>query len=358
MIGAQYYKPIYYIILVICTLISLSNIESDRERNEKKSTFLLCLFMILFIGLRPVSLKYFVDMYGTAMQFSLWVHEQVRFSFTEQNLIYDNLRINMATLGFSYTSFFLIIAAIYFGGIYYICCRIFRSNQLIAFVVCLSAFSAFSYATNGIKAGSAASVFLVAMALYHNDRKLISILVSILSIGFHHSMVLPVFAFIVCMLIKQDKIYFYIWVICLMLALLKVTYFQDLFATISSDAGNEHAAGYLTGIGKATKGFRIDFIIYSAVPIILGRWISYLGAEKSESYQYILNLYTLVNAIWMLCMYAEFTNRIAYLSWFMYPIVLIYPLLNEDYLYQDTRLMKIFVYGHLCFTLFLEFIYY
>jgi hypothetical protein len=127
---------------------------------------------------------------------------------------------------------------------------------------------------------------------------------------------------------------------------------------MTADVGNEHAADYLTGVGQATKGFRIDFILYSAVPILLGRWLSFKNFTKSQQYQFILNVYTLVNSIWMLCMYAEFTNRIAYLSWFMYPIVLIYPFINEEYLSHKVGLMKIFVCGHLFFTLFMEIIYY
>ena len=358
MIGAQYYEPIYYSIITIGTFITLSNIDCIDERESNRFPLLLCCMLILFIGLRPVSQKYFVDMYGTAMQFSLWAQDSVRFSFDVQNLLYDNLRLNMATLGFTYKPFFLLIAAIYFGGIYYVCSRMFNTRSLLPFFVCLAAFSTFSFATNGVKAGSAASVFLIAMALQHDGKRLASLIVAILSIGFHHSMVLPVFAFAVCLYIKKDKLYFYIWVFCSLLAFFHITYFQDLFATITADAGNEHAAEYLTGVGQATKGFRIDFILYSAVPIIFGRWLSFMEIDKSEQYQYILNVYTLVNSIWMLCMYAEFTNRIAYLSWFMYPIVLIYPFINEDYLSRKTGLMKIFVCGHLFFTLFMEIIYY
>jgi hypothetical protein len=60
----------------------------------------------------------------------------------------------------------------------------------------------------------------------------------------------------------------------------------------------------------------------------------------------------------MLCMYAEFTNRIAYLSWLMLPIVLIYPLLNEDWGSGQYKTFQWVALGHLAFTLFLNYIYY
>ena len=60
----------------------------------------------------------------------------------------------------------------------------------------------------------------------------------------------------------------------------------------------------------------------------------------------------------MLCMYAEFTNRIAYLSWFMYPFVLIYPLVCENWGTQKYRTLSKFMLLHLGFTLFMQIIYY
>ena len=60
----------------------------------------------------------------------------------------------------------------------------------------------------------------------------------------------------------------------------------------------------------------------------------------------------------MLCMYANFTNRIAYLSWFLYPIVLIYPYLNEDWGVNKYKIFSMVVFLHLSFTLFMSVIYY
>ena len=104
-------------------------------------------------------------------------------------------------------------------------------------------------------------------------------------------------------------------------------------------------------------GFRIDFVLYSAVPIVLGL----IAIEKkfivSEKYYFLLNLYTLVNALWLLCMYSDFTNRIAYLSWLLLPIVLIYPILNEEWEGAKYKLFQWVAYIHLAFNLFMVLIY-
>lgn len=56
-------------------------------------------------------------------------------------------------------------------------------------------------------------------------------------------------------------------------------------------------------------------------------------------------------------MYSDYTNRIAYLSWFMYPIVLIYPFLNEEWEGPQYKYFQWVAYGHMAFNLFMAFIY-
>ena len=70
-------------------------------------------------------------------------------------------------------------------------------------------------------------------------------------------------------------------------------------------------------------------------------------------------MYLTCNGIWMLCMYAQFTNRIAYLSWFMYPILLVYPcyaIVDKNHPLVLVRQKVVLL--HLAFTLFMDLIYY
>lgn len=133
------------------------------------------------------------------------------------------------------------------------------------------------------------------------------------------------------------------------------------YQTSLADFTDEQGAGYLLSAGSdlgGQTGFRIDFVVYSAMPVIMGYWVIIKQKIESEMYQFLLNLYLVTNSVWMLCMYANFTNRIAYLSWFLYPIVLIYPLLNLEIIPDQYKLLKKVVFAHLGFTLFMHFIYY
>ena len=154
-----------------------------------------------------------------------------------------------------------------------------------------------------------------------------------------------------------DKYYFYIWLFCLIISSLHINFFQFLLASYA----DEQAQGYLNPdeLGNTyITGFRFDFVLYSAVPVWIG-YKKYRNQYNSKVYWLLLNLYVLTNSIWMLCMYASYTNRIAYLSWFLYPWVLLYPFVdNKGNLRLSKKRLLAIINGHFAFTLFMTFVYF
>ena len=296
---------------------------------------------------------------GYAELYDVLSETSYSFNWRTDNLIFDNLFFFLSTHSVDIKYFFLFIAAIYFGCMAYSCSSFFPRDKTASMLVYLGAISTYTYSVNGIKVGAATSLFLVALALFEKRRWILMVLFVLLSWGFHHAMILPIAALIVCLFIKNPRFFLLFWVICLILSALHVTFFQHLLSGFAEEQG----AMYLLGKGETIRrdilgGFRIDFIIYSAAPIVLG-WVAYFKMHiRSRRYTFLLNLYVLTNAIWLLCMYAEFTNRIAYLSWMMLPVVLIYPLLNEEWGKTQYRAFMWVAFGHLAFTLFMQYIYY
>ena len=59
----------------------------------------------------------------------------------------------------------------------------------------------------------------------------------------------------------------------------------------------------------------------------------------------MLSLYILVNAFWLLVIRIPYTDRFAYLSWFLIPFILIYPLsLDKVFKNQNSILACIVLY--------------
>ena len=226
-------------------------------------------------------------------------------------------------------------------------------------MVFLGAFSTFSYGTNGTKAGDAAALFLCALA-YRNDKPIFASLLALASWGFHHSMSPCVLAFFIVWFYSKPRYFFYFWLTCLVLSAAHITFFQNLFASYSDTKGAsyldvENMAGW-----DGKSGFRLDFVIYSFMPVVVGYYAVFRKKIDNVKYNRLLSTYLLMNGLWLLCMYAGFTNRIAYLSWFMYPIVLIYPLLDKECNWGKSRYKTVAVFAglHLGFTLFMNLIYY
>lgn len=363
MISAAYYQTIYLILVTLMTLVAYSQYQRRNGLREFKHTTTdamagaLVLFMILFIGFRPVSGRYFVDMVSYVTYYNVFYEgEPFHFDWYTENLLFDNLFAWWGSEQLGYTSFFVFIAAIYFGAAYLGIRKLFPNHRLTAYLVFLAAFSTFSYGTNGIKAGAAASLFIWAMGYRENLKVCIPLI--LLSWGFHHSMVMVVAGFVFTLFVKNPKYYFAGWVFCFVMAALHITAFQHFFSGFTTEQG----AGYLLteGSSDGTKGgFRIDFILYSAMPVLVGYYAVFKKKMSlSPLYKDLLNLYLVLNGIWMLCMYAQFTNRIAYLSWFLYSIVLIYPFLQEQWGKSRYKTFGLVMLGHLGFTLFMNLVYY
>lgn len=356
---ALLYEPIYLIVVVLLTFMAMGQysqkaIENQVRRNTSQSeiAFILAIAFSLAIGLRPQS-KVFVDMMNYVQMYNVNRGEVFTFDWGLDNKIYDNLFLFWASNDIGITSFFLLIAFVYFMGIFIASKKMFPKDTLLAYVMYLGAFSTFSYSVNGAKAGAAAALFLVALA--YRERAMVSILIALLSYGAHHSMQVVVVAYILTFFFKNPKHYLYGWLVCFMMGLLHITFFQEFFGGLTDEQG----AGYLLNDSPdEISGFRIDFILYSALPIFLGYRIINKYKIQSKFYIQIINLYTLTNSVWLLCLYGTSINRIAYLSWLMYPFVLLYPFVNLVWSNRQMGYLKYVVYGHLGFTLFMQFIYY
>lgn len=358
---ASIYQYVYITIIAILSISIISAYKLHRGSFEyhypikRTNEILLVVFLIVFIGLRPISESVFFDMTAYAKFYYQYEGNAFEFNWNTDNKIFDNLYLFWSSAKLGATNLFLFLATLYFGCSYIGIRKLFPKHTLPAYLVFLAAFSTFSYATNGMKAGVAASIFIMALGFRH--KIWLSLIFAIVSLGFHHSMVLPIAGFIVTMIIKKPKWYFYGWFFCLLMATLHITYFQNLFGGMTDDQG----AGYLLVTTDNTLGgirFRPDFILYSAMPVWIGYQFEMKKKITSKIYSSLLHFYLVTNGIWMLCMYASFNNRIAYLSWFVYPIVLIYPFLYVDNSKEKYVKFSKSVKYHLLFTLFMEFVYY
>lgn len=365
------YQLVYLLIVSIATFIAIGGYKAkiipnfavyySRKSNWKySSALILAIAFILLIGLRAEDGQFADSLNYRTYYYTFYEGVPFHFDRNAENVLFDNLFAWWGSCKLGVSSFFFLMASLYFGCMLVACMRFFPKDTYIGFLCYLAAFSTFSYSCNGIKAGAAASIFLLAVSYYRNWAVCIPLM--LISWGFHHSMVMPIAAFVISHFYRNPKHFFYAWAACVLMSALHVSYFQMFFASLAAESGDSHGANYLLSTsasewgGKA--GFRIDFLIYSAMPVIVGYIAVFKKNLQSNMYNLLLRLYLTTNAIWLLCMYVEFNNRIAYLSWLLYPIVLIYPFLNLNWSRTQLKLFSQVTLYHLGFTLFMNLIYY
>ena len=363
MINPLYYQDFYIAIVSLLTVIAIaaySRYHDDRLYSDARpglsfAALALTIAVILFIGYRPVS-GVFVDMMNYREAYLSIRHNSFIFKSDAQNFLFDNVLTWMASSGMPLQWFYVMCAAVNFGLLFLACRKLFPQDTFLAIIVYLGAFSTFSYATNGLKAGMAASAFLCAIA--YKRHWLVATMFMLISLGIHHSMTLCIGAYLCAYFYTNTKVYLWMWVIAVILAVLNFTAIQDFFASLTDESG----AGYLASKNAADwggkSGFRLDFLIYSAMPVAIGYYAIIRCRLRSKMYSFIFNTYLVANTVWMLCMHANFTNRIAYLSWLMLPIVMIYPYLRCHFVRGQYRKLNYVVMGHLLFTLAMSYLYY
>jgi len=86
--------------------------------------------------------------------------------------------------------------------------------------------------------------------------------------------------------------------------------------------------------------FRWDFVAYSALAVLVGYYFIFRRKFDDKYYQWIYNLFLTMNAFWILIIRAGYSNRFAQISWFIMPIVLIYPMMKQRFWLNHEKMMS------------------
>ena len=333
MIGPQYYHPIFLYTVILLTAVLCyrmgrkSYTALHKPANNLLAAILLCTAFAFFLGMRPHSGYYFGD---TGMYVHLYSSIQSGFVGSNSKDEWVWFKIMELTSDILDASGYLtLVCVLYFGFSLWASSRLIPNNPLMAMLFVMGAFSFFSYATNGIRNGLACAMVLTFLSYINGNirDKIIGAVIAFFAIGIHKTTMLPIGMAVVSMfIVRKFKTAYSFWILSILISLVAGGAVTALFASL----GFDDRLSYLTVEVDASKfshtGFRLDFLLYSMMPIVLGYYVVIRRGIADRTYLLLLNTYTLSNAFWVMVIRASYTNRFAYLSWFMYPIVLAYPL--------------------------------
>jgi hypothetical protein len=341
-IPAQYYSPIFYNALLFLIIIASFKLIADSapvyysNKNKSTSSIILLIILLFFIGLRPISV-YFGDMGVYYSQFT--DYERGENLYVSKDIFW-HMFVNYCSKIMTSKVFFFTCTALYILPIYLACKRWFNGNMYILFLMFIASFSFFAYGTNGIRNGIATSLFMYGLVL---DKKLLKYGIFSLALLFHGSIIIPFAAYIITLYYKKPKYYLFGWLAAIPLSIVLGSFWEQFFTTLGF--GNQ-GLDYLTDNQFADQfaytGFRWDFVIYSSVAVFAGYYFIIKKKFQDKHYHQIFNIYVTVNAFWILIIRASFSNRFAYLSWFLMAIIIFYPFFKQRFFKnQNIRLAAI-----------------
>ncbi len=346
---------IYYHLFFVITLLTVLFIREQSVPIPQKNTswpilcWLMALTAIILIAFEPIP-------WGTSADREYYTNEFLELQSGHYKMEIDNDPLFTLYLKFlgnitSYWGMFFVTAFIYVRNYYVTAKRLVPEQTFILFLMMLNAFMFYAYGTNTTRAGFAVSFILLGMT----QQKMISQLL-LLAIGVlcHFSMIIPALAFLIAKYFDKTNLYIKLWFLSILLSIFFGDYFEHFFAGF--EEVDERAGRYLNieeMDSSYNTGFRIDFILYSCVPMLLGYYYIYKRRFQDSTYKLLYNTYILANIFWILVIRANFSDRFAYLSWFLYPILLIYPLLKTPLLRNQNKRIALIILLQEAFTYFM-----
>ena len=354
------YYPIYInicLFLVLFTILHTRVVPMESPKNLSFiniSGLLLLAFLVLYIGLRPIH-----PIFGDTVNYVV-TYSNYQIGLPIKNAEDYGWHVFMKALApyMSIHAFFTIISFIYIFPLYKISTTYFKEYWYYAFLMFVVSFSFWTYSVNGIRNGAACSLFL--WGLCYEKRKILMVMFFGFALLFHKTLFLPILAYLATYFYNNPKFYFKGWLMCIPLSLVLGGVWISLFSSLGF--ADDRLSGYLSSSSEegtfSATGFRWDFLFHSAFAVFVGWYFVVKKGFSDALYNRLLNTYLICNGFWVLVIRANFSNRFAYLSWFMMAIVIIYPLLKKNFFKNQHALLGNIILAYFSFTYLMFYLYY
>lgn len=361
---------IFYVavlLLVIPTVLNLSTTE-DRIITEQNSyrgflpTLIVFIAIILFWGFRTKFGWYPGDtipyLWGWDLSANDASYAQVKAQGDEW--IWVAIQRFVRSLGGDFAAFCTFTVILYVGIMTWAAHRFINSHLWLVFLFLISSFSFSQYGVNGVRNGIATSLVMLGIS-FLAEKNLrgyaVALFTFVAGYYIHHSIYLSaICALLAAFLIKKPKTAIIIWSLAIPVSLVVGNAAGNFFSALGFDDRMEKyfvAFQQQDMSGFAFTGFRWDFLLYSAMPVLMIWYTTVKRNFEDRTYNIIAVTYLLANAFWILVIRAAFSNRFAYLSWFLYPIVIAYPLLRFHLWDDQDRKTALILLAYEAFTFFM-----
>ena len=365
MFNLSYTETYLYVAFAVAMIIvnkyisSSGNTVMKQQRDNMLLPFAICVVLAFWLGFRPFSAE-FGDSYQYALGFDGLEPYNVKFSW-DGEWFWAWLQVFCKMLGMDHSGFFTVVYFFYVLSALF-AVKIFMPNKtMLGMAFVWTSLMYFSFGVNGLRNGMACHMLLLGFALILKGQMWIlpGVGFFLLAFGTHRSTMLPIAAFVVGRYIIRDAKYaVYFWLLSIPVSLVAGGAVTSFFSGLGfddrmsgySDVNNDMSAFSHTG-------FRWDFLFYSMWPVVM-TWVNCVKRKCDDNWYRVLSVtYCLANAFWVMVIRASYSNRFAYLSWFLYPIIIAYPLVNIDTWEDQDRKTGYILMAYAGFTFLMDTVY-
>jgi hypothetical protein len=362
--SAALYQPVYLIALAVLCLTFGLRYASSRgyELQEEGSSMLLPIVigtvLIFWLGNRPLSGYYFGDTSTYALSYIGNDGGSVNADWSRE-WVWALLVSSCRTAGLSVSWFFTVVEAGYVVVALWAVKRMMPDNTLLGTLFVISSLSYYSYGINGIRNGLACHIIILGISFLADRKYMLCAVLFLTALGIHRSTMLPIAASVAgAFFLKSPKYAVYAWMTSIFVSLLAGGVVTSFFASLGlDDRMNSYIDTSNDMSGFSKTGFRWDFLLYSAMPVLMIWYICVKRQVSDTWYDLIATVYCLSNAFWIMVIRSSFSNRFAYLSWFIYPIVIAYPLANLEVWDDQDKKIGAILLTYCGFTVFMQAVY-
>ena len=344
----MYFQYIVFFMVLWCIIQCARGVVFDNQivAIDQLLGMLVAAAIILLMGMRPSS-----SAYGDTVNYASGFNRMAR-NIGDSRLhigkewLYDIITYYSAKYG-SLRSYFTIFAILYVVPLWLAMRRIFKEYNFIPFIVVISMFTFWTYGVNGMRNGVGASLFILAMTYVENIPLMVGI--ALLGAGIHNSIYLMIAGALIAWFWNDSRVYIAAWFACIILSLLYGNSIQTWMAGFADSVADDNKlSDYLANESLVdfqklgvSRTFRWDFLVYSGLGVGIGTYFLLFRYLKDQYYQWIFNIYLICNSFWVLIIRAPYSNRFAQISWFILPVVLVYPFMRKRFWVNQEKMLAI-----------------
>ncbi|PMK74232.1 hypothetical protein BCT94_10605 [Vibrio breoganii] len=349
----------FYVASLICVITILISLFAKEGLN----TSVVFVFTFLLVTLH-VTLSYLRDAKSDTVRYlqyySSYTNDGLEklLNFSDPfNLGFRAWNYTLASFGFN-NELFLAATSLLFILLLYISCRNILSNYSALLIVALYSIYPYTllYSYSGLRQGLAMGFACIAISKVLSQSKLwVVILFLIASFLFHHTSIIYFAIIAVFFIPVKVKWYFVAYAF---ISLVSATGINELIINqvINVDSFGAREAIYFSGDISYRTGFRLDFFLFSLLPLtfyFIDRGLVDFDSRFNQSNNLIriVCIYLLLNSTGLLLNFMPYNDRFFAMSWILIPIIL-----GLMYEYR-MRLSKVtyFIYLSCCSFLFITY---